>query len=153
MNLLTNYNSRAGIYSELWRKFSKEKKPASDAPAPKVKTQEDSIKWSLKLQDALNKKVQKTGHTFTDIKKEFTSGCAAFIPSLYPELTRVHWALAKVNLFIRASELDLDGLLIAPEAQDIEEAKKEVTAAGLDFDFDNLDELFLEGEEEGEKEY
>jgi hypothetical protein len=144
MKELDNYSPKINIYQQLWRKFSKEKKPASALPAPKIQSQEDSIKWSLELQKTLDKKALKTGRTREDIKKEFTSGSEQFIPSLYPDLTRVHWGLAKVNMSIRGSQLDADGLLFAPEKQDIEQAKQDIEENKLYFDFDNFDELFLD---------
>jgi len=143
-DILIGYTPKLKTYQQLWRELSKEKKPASALPTPKVKSQEDSVKWSMELQKTLDKKVQKTGHTYDDVRKEFTTGSNQFVSAIYPNLTRTHWGLAKVNMFIRASGLDRDGLLIIPEEQDILEAQKDVEENGLFFDFDTPDELFLD---------
>jgi len=152
--MTSDYNPRLQKYGELWRKFSKEKKPASDFPNPKVKSQEDSIKWSLKLQNTLDKKAQKTGHSTDNVKKEFSTGSKTFIPSLFPNLTRVHWGLAHVNMLLReGNQLDFDGLLVVPDEQALEQSRADVKNDNLDFDFDNVDELFLEQETVTEQSY
>jgi hypothetical protein len=154
------------------RKGSSKNKPGSAG------TKSDkAIEFSKKVIEALKNKVKehnsknKKKVTLGQLKKVFRRGAGAFSSSHRPGQSRVSWAMARVNMFLkmvrggkvkdsyrkadsdiaRAStnnyiiEANLD-----PDDEDFNEAEIDIKNYNLgDFDFVSADELYLDDEDEG----
>jgi hypothetical protein len=154
------------------RKGSSKNKPGSAGSKS-----DKAIEFSKKVIEALKNKVKehnsknKKKVTLGQLKKVFRRGAGAFSSSHRPGQSRVSWAMARVNMFLkmvsggkvknsykkadsdiaRAStnnyivEANLD-----PDDEDFNEADIDIKNYNLgDFDFLNADELYLDDEDEG----
>ena len=154
------------------RKGSSKNKPGSAA------TKSDkAIEFSKKVIEALKSKAKehnsknKKKVTLGQLKKVFRRGAGAFSSSHRPGLSRVAWAMARVNMFLkmvrggkvkdsyRKADSDIatastNNYIIEanldPDDEDFNEAEIDIKNYNLgDFDFVSADELYLDDEDEG----
>lgn len=154
------------------RKGSSRNKPGSAG------TKSDkAIEFSKKIIEALKNKAKehnsknKKKVTLGQLKKVFRRGAGAFSSSHRPGMTRVGWSIARVNMFLkmvrggkvkdsyrkadsditRASVSDYEiELNFEPDDEDFAQAQEDIKNYKLeDFDFSNVDELYLDDEEDG----
>jgi hypothetical protein len=154
------------------RKVSSRNKPGSAG------TKSDkAIEFSKKVIEALKNKVKehnsksKKKVTLAQLKKVFRRGAGAFSSSHRPGQSRVSWAMARVNMFLkmvgggkvkdsyRKADSDIarasknDYIIEAnldPDNEDFLQADEDIKNYNLgDFDFVSADELYLDDEDEG----
>ena len=154
------------------RKGSSRNKPGSAG----TKT-DKGIEYSKKVIEALKNKVKehnsknKKKVTLGQLKKVYRRGAGAFSSSHRPGMTRGGWAMARVNMFLkmvrggkvkdsyrkadsditRASTSDYEvEINFEPDDEDFAQAEEDIKNYKLeDFDFSNVDELYLDDEEDG----
>lgn len=153
---------------------SSENKPGSAG-----QKSDNAISFSKKVIEALKNKVKShnTSHsrkvTLSQLKKVYRRGAGAFSSSHRPGMTRGQWAMARVNMFLRMmaggkvkdsyrkADQDVSKASVRvidfsdswePEDQDLTQASLDVLEIG-EFDFDNVDELYLEEDSTSEKWY
>lgn len=73
--MLKNYSPTLNKYKELWAKYygTGEKAPGC-LKMPKISSQEDSVKWSLVLKNALDTLAKEQNKKSEDIIREFLNG-------------------------------------------------------------------------------
>ena len=149
-----------------------EKKKGSEKnkPGSAGEKSSDAISFSKKVIEALKNKVREHNSkhsrkvSLSQLKKVYRRGAGAFSSSHRPGKTRGQWAMARVNMFLRmmsggkvkdayrkadqdVAKASADFLDVSdswePEEQDIAQAMIDVESIG-DFDFENVDELYLE---------
>ena len=139
----------------------------------------DAISFSNKVIEALKNKVKEHNAkhsrkvSLSQLKKVYRRGAGAFSSSHRPGKTRGQWAMARVNMFLRmmsggkvkdayrkadqdvakgsADLIDISDSW-EPEEQDIIQALVDMESIG-DFDFENVDELYLDEYSSSEKWY
>jgi len=138
----------------------------------------DAISFSKKVIEALQNKVKEHNSknsrkvSLSQLKKVYRRGAGAFSSSHRPGKTRGQWAMARVNMFLRMMSggkvkdayrkadqdvakgsdiIDISDFW-EPEEQDINLAMIDIESIG-DFDFESVDELYLDEEEASEKWY
>lgn len=138
----------------------------------------DAITFSKKVIEALQNKVKEHNSkssrkvTLSQLKKVYRRGAGAFSSSHRPGKTRGQWAMARVNMFLRmmsggkvkdayrkadqdvakgSSILDISDSW-EPKEEDFALALLDLEVIG-DFQFDSVDELYLDDEQEAEKWY
>jgi hypothetical protein len=154
------------------RKGSSRNKPGSAG----TKT-DKGIEYSKKVIEALKNKVKehnsknKKKVTLGQLKKVFRRGAGAFSSSHRPGMTRVGWSMARVNMFLkmvrggkvkdsyRKADSDITRASVSdyevevnfePDDEDFAQAQEDIKNYKLeDFDFSNVDELYLDDEEDG----
>jgi hypothetical protein len=154
------------------RKGSSRNKPGSAG----TKT-DKGIEYSKKVIEALKNKVKehnsknKKKVTLGQLKKVYRRGAGAFSSSHRPGMTRGGWAMARVNMFLkmvrggkvkdsyRKADSDISRASIydyeieanfEPDDEDFAQAEQDIKNYKLeDFDFSNVDELYLDDEEDG----
>ena len=154
------------------RKGSSRNKPGSAG----TKT-DKGIEYSKKVIEALKNKVKehnsknKKKVTLGQLKKVFRRGAGAFSSSHRPGMTRVGWSMARVNMFLkmvrggkvkdsyRKADSDITKASVSdyeievnfePDDEDFAQAQEDIKNYKLeDFDFSNVDELYLDDEEDG----
>ena len=154
------------------RKGSSRNKPGSAGTKS-----EKAIEFSKKVIEALKNKAKehnsksKKKVTLGQLKKVFRRGAGAFSSSHRPGQSRISWALARVNMFLkmvrggkvkdsyRKADSDIakassNNYIIEanldPDDEDFDQAEIDIKEYNLnDFDFTNADELYLEDEDEG----
>jgi len=154
------------------RKGSSKNKPGSAGSKS-----DKAIEFSKKVIEALKNKVKehnsknKKKVTLGQLKKVFRRGAGAFSSSHRPGQSRVSWAMARVNTFLRmvsggkvkdsyrkadsdiakASKNDyIIEITFEPNEEDFKEAQEDIKNYDLnDFDFNSAEELYLEDEEDG----
>jgi len=152
-------------------KPSERKKGSSkNEPGSAGEKSSDAISFSNKVVEALKNKVKEHNAkhsrkvSLSQLKKVYRRGAGAFSSSHRPGKTRGQWAMARVNMFLRmmsggkvkdayrkadqdVAKASADFLDVSdswePEEQDIAQAMIDVESIG-DFDFENVDELYLE---------
>lgn len=153
------------------RKGSSKNKPGSAG------TKSDKgIEFSKKVVEALKNKVKehnsknKKKVTLGQLKKVYRRGAGAFSSSHRPGMTRGGWAMARVNMFLkmvrggqvkdsyRKADSDVARASISvfeieanlePDDEDFAQAEEDIKNYNLnDFDFDSVDELYLDDEED-----
>jgi len=154
------------------RKGSTRNKPGSAG------TKSDkAIDFSKKVIEALKKKVKEHNAKYSkkvtlgQLKKVFRRGAGAFSSSHRPGQSRVSWAMARVNMFLkmvrggkvkdsyRKADSDIakassNNYIIEanldPDDEDFNQAEIDIQEYNLnDFDFASTDELYLDDEEDG----
>jgi len=154
------------------RKGSNRNKPESAG------TKSDkAIEFSKKVIEALKNKVKehnsknKKKVTLGQLKKVFRRGAGAFSSSHRPGQSRVSWAMARVNMFLkmvrggkvkdsyRKADSDIakastNNYIVEanldPDDEDFNQAEIDIKEYNLNgFDFTNVDELYLDDEDEG----
>jgi len=156
------------------RKGSSKNKPGSAG-----EKSSDAISFSNKVIEALKNKVKEHNAkhsrkvSLSQLKKVYRRGAGAFSSSHRPGKTRGQWAMARVNMFLRmmsggkvkdayrkadqdvakgsADLIDISDSW-EPEEQDIIQALVDMESIG-DFDFENVDELYLDEYSSSEKWY
>ena len=152
------------------KKGSNKNKPGSASSKS-----EKAIKFSVQVVESLKNKVKEHNAkhsrkvSLSQLKKVYRRGSGAFSQSHRPGKTRGQWAMARVNMFLRmmsggkvkeayrkadqdiakASIVDISDFW-EPEDQDFALATLDLKGFE-DFDFDNIDELYIDGEKETEK--
>jgi hypothetical protein len=153
---------------------SSENKPGSAG-----QKSDNAISFSNKVIEALKNKVkshnakQSRKVTLSQLKKVYRRGAGAFSSSHRPGMTRGQWAMARVNMFLRMmaggkvkdsyrkADQDVSKAFVRvidvsdswePEDQDLTQASLDVLEIG-EFDFDNVDELYLDEDATSEKWY
>lgn len=138
----------------------------------------DAISFSKKVIEALQNKVKEHNSknsrkvSLSQLKKVYRRGAGAYSSSHRPGKTRGQWAMARVNMFLRMMSggkvkdayrkadqdvakgsdiIDISDFW-EPEEQDINLAMIDIETIG-DFDFESVDELYLDEEEASEKWY
>lgn len=139
----------------------------------------DAISFSNKVIEALKNKVKEHNAkhsrkvSLSQLKKVYRRGAGAFSSSHRPGKTRGQWAMARVNMFLRmmsggkvkdayrkadqdvakgsANLIDISDSW-EPEEEDFVQALADMQSIG-DFDFENIDELYLDEYSISEKWY
>jgi hypothetical protein len=152
-----------------------EKRSGSDKnPAGSAGTKSDkAIEFSAKVIEMLKNKVKNHNakHSrkvnLSQLKKVYRRGAGAFSSSHRPGMTRGGWAAARVNMFLkmmagkpvkdayrkadsdvaRASELDITDNWL-PNDDDFLQAEADIKEFNLDYDFENVEDLYLETEDD-----
>lgn len=157
----------------------KKKGSSKNKPGSAGEKSSDAISFSKKVIDALKNKVRdhNASHSrkvsLSQLKKVYRRGAGAFSSSHRPGMTRGGWAMARVNMFLRMmaggkvkesyrkadqdiSRASLDILDISdlwePEQEDLAQASLDIQEIG-EFDFENVDELYLDEYSSTEKWY
>ena len=152
------------------RKGSSKNKPGSAGSKS-----DKAIEFSKKVIEALKNKVKehnsknKKKVTLGQLKKVFRRGAGAFSSSHRPGQSRVSWAMARVNMFIKMVsggkvkdsykkadsdivKASINDFVIEAELEltdeDFIQAQEDIKDYNLDFDFNNVDELYLDDEED-----
>ena len=154
------------------RKGSSKNKPGSAG------TKSDkAIDFSKKVVEALKNKVKehnsksKKKVTLGQLKKVFRRGAGAFSSSHRPGQSRVSWAMARVNMFLKmvrggkvkdsyrkadsdiaraSSDYTIDASF-EPSDEDFIQADEDIKNFELnDFQFDSVEELYLDDESDGQ---
>lgn len=154
------------------KKGSSRNKPGSAG----TKT-DKAIEFSKKIIEALKNKVKehnsksKKKVTLGQLKKVFRRGAGAFSSSHRPGQSRVSWAMARVNMFLKmvkggkvkdsykkadsdiaraSSDYTID-TSFEPSDEDFIQAEEDIKNLELnDFEFDSVEELYLDDESDGQ---
>ena len=154
------------------RKGSSKNKPGSAGSKS-----DKAIEFSKKVIEALKNKVKehnsknKKKVTLGQLKKVFRRGAGAFSSSHRPGQSRVSWAMARVNMFIKmvsggkvkdsykkadsdiaraSSDYTID-TSFEPSDEDFIQADEDIKNFELnDFEFDSVEELYLDDESDGQ---
>jgi len=154
-----------------------EKRKGSDKnkPGSASSKSEKAIEFSVQVVESLKNKVKEHNAkhsrkvSLSQLKKVYRRGAGAFSQSHRPGKTRGQWAMARVNMFLRmmgggkvkesyrkadqdvakASVVDISDFW-EPEEEDLALAALDLKGFE-DFDFDNIDELYIDEEKETEK--
>jgi len=126
---------------------------------------EEAIEFSIKIIDALGSKMRSHNKDFKnktnlkELKEVYSRGAGDCSHAKNTEESCGHWALARVNMFLRMKQ---DGCLPkdvslstdahspdisdnwAPSQEDFDKAEKEIKELGLDYVFSSIDELYIE---------
>jgi len=149
--MLENYNPNWLEYQELWKKYGENKQVnKASLTIPKLSCQEDSVKWSLKLKEALSSLVNENS-SFKGIIIAFIDG-TRWRDSLGE--TNLEKGLGNVFKYIR-----FDGgksilgyakghayAHMCVGTEDLKQAKEFIKKFNLFFDFNSIDDLFLSEE-------
>jgi hypothetical protein len=152
---------------------------SKNKPGSAGQKSDNAISFSNKVVEALKNKVkdhnakQSRKVTLSQLKKVYRRGAGAFSSSHRPGMTRGQWAMARVNMFLRMmaggkvkdsyrkADQDVSKAFVRvidvsdswePEDQDLTQASLDVLEIG-EFDFDSVDELYLDEETISEKWY
>ena len=157
-------------------KPSERKKGSSkNKPGSAGSKSDKAIEFSKKVIEALKNKVKehnsknKKKVTLGQLKKVFRRGAGAFSSSHRPGQSRVSWAMARVNMFIKmvsggkvkdsykkadsdiaraSSDYTID-TSFEPSDEDFIQADEDIKNFELnDFEFDSVEELYLDDEED-----
>jgi Family of unknown function (DUF5824) len=155
-------------------KPSERRKGSSKNPAGSAGTKSDkAIEFSAKVVEALKTKVKEHNSKYSkkvslsQLKKVYRRGAGAFSSSHRPGKTRGQWAMARVNMFLkmmagkpvkdayrkadsdvaRASEIDISDNWL-PNDDDFLQAEADIKEFNLDYDFENIEDLYLETEDD-----
>lgn len=155
-------------------KPSERRKGSSKNPAGSAGTKSDkAIEFSAKVVEALKTKVKEHNSKYSkkvslsQLKKVYRRGAGAFSSSHRPGKTRGQWAMARVNMFLkmmagkpvkdayrkadsdvaRASEIDISDNWL-PNDDDFLQAEADIKEFNLDYDFENVEDLYLETEDD-----
>lgn len=131
---------------------------------------ESAINFSAKVVEALKNKIKEHNSKYSrkvnlsQLKKVYRRGAGAFSSSHRPGKTRGQWAMARVNMFLRmmsggkvkdsyrkadqdiakaSSILDIS-IDFSPLDEDYLKADEDIEKYELDYDFKNIDDLYLE---------
>ena len=159
-------------------KPSERKKGSSkNKPGSAGSKSDKAIEFSKKVIEALKNKVKehnsknKKKVTLGQLKKVFRRGAGAFSSSHRPGQSRVSWAMARVNMFIKmvsggkvkdsykkadsdiaraSSDYTID-TSFEPSDEDFIQADEDIKNFELnDFEFDSVEELYLDDESDGQ---
>jgi len=152
---------------------------SKNKPGSAGEKSDNAISFSNKVVEALKNKVKEHNSkhsrkvTLSQLKKVYRRGAGAFSSSHRPGMTRGQWAMARVNMFLRMvaggkvkdsyrkADQDVSKAFIKvidvsdswePEDQDLTQASLDVLEIG-EFDFDNVEDLYLDEDEISEKWY
>jgi hypothetical protein len=155
-------------------KPSERRKGSSKNPAGSAGTKSDkAIEFSAKVVEALKTKVKEHNSKYSkkvslsQLKKVYRRGAGAFSSSHRPGKTRGQWAMARVNMFLKmmagkpvkdayrkadsdvakASEIDISDNWL-PNDDDFLQAEADIKEFNLDYDFENVEDLYLETEDD-----
>lgn len=132
-----------------------------------------AISFSAKVIEALKNKVKEHNSkssrkvSLSQLKKVYRRGAGAFSSSHRPGKTRGQWAMARVNMFLRmmsgksvkdayrkadsdvARAFELIDISDNWQVEDIdfEQAEADVKEFNLDYDFQNIEDLYLDDED------
>ena len=158
-------------------KPSEKKKGSSKNKPGSAGTSGDAITFSTKVIEMLKNKVKdhNSNHSrkvnLTQLKKVYRRGAGAFSSSHRPGMTRGGWAAARVNMFLRmmagksvkdsyrkadsdvarsSSSIDISD---SWELEDVDFAQAEIDIKeyDLNYDFENVEELYLDEENNSNK--
>jgi hypothetical protein len=152
---------------------------SKNKPGSAGEKSDNAISFSNKVVEALKNKVREHNSkhsrkvTLSQLKKVYRRGAGAFSSSHRPGMTRGQWAIARVNMFLRMvaggkvkdsyrkADQDVSKAFVRvidvsdswePEDQDLTQASLDVLEIG-EFDFDSVEELYLDEDEASEKWY
>ncbi len=158
-------------------KPSEKKKGSSKNKPGSAGTSGDAITFSTKVIEMLKNKVKdhNSNHSrkvnLTQLKKVYRRGAGAFSSSHRPGMTRGGWAAARVNMFLRmmagksvkdsyrkadsdvarsSASIDISD---SWELEDVDFAQAEIDIKeyDLNYDFENVEELYLDEEDNSSK--
>ena len=158
-------------------KPSEKKKGSSKNKPGSAGTSGDAITFSTKVIEMLKNKVKdhNSNHSrkvnLTQLKKVYRRGAGAFSSSHRPGMTRGGWAAARVNMFLRmmagksvkdsyrkadsdvarsSASIDISD---SWELEDVDFAQAEIDIKeyDLNYDFENIEELYLDEENNSSK--
>jgi|TARA_R110000751_G_scaffold50614_1_gene111685 hypothetical protein len=127
-----------------------------------IQSQQEAISFSVKVTEALRDKRKHHNHrqegkvSLSQLKEVYRKAAKCFNESLRPNHSRGCWAMARVNMFIRLASIDnakiaeaLNSSLITsldemPCSVDFFKASADIEEYKLDYDFKDVDELYLE---------
>lgn len=124
-NLLNGYSVLLPKYQELWGKYGKTEKSKVNTSLV-ISTQEDSIKWSLKLQTVFDILAKELGKTPEEVRQLFIEGING--PTLLTN--KIYAGLANISHWVA----------VTPE--------QIAERFGLFFDINSIDDLFLSYEDD-----
>ena len=158
-------------------KPSEKKKGSSKNKPGSAGTSGDAITFSTKVIEMLKNKVKdhNSNHSrkvnLTQLKKVYRRGAGAFSSSHRPGMTRGGWAAARVNMFLRmmagksvkdsyrkadsdvarsSASIDISD---SWELEDVDftQAEIDIKEYDLNYDFENVEELYLDEEDNSSK--
>ena len=158
-------------------KPSEKKKGSSKNKPGSAGTSGDAITFSTKVIEMLKNKVKdhNSNHSrkvnLTQLKKVYRRGAGAFSSSHRPGMTRGGWAAARVNMFLRmmagksvkdsyrkadsdvarsSTSIDISD---SWELEDVDftQAEIDIKEYDLNYDFENVEELYLDEEDNSSK--
>ena len=160
-------------------KPSERKEGSSKNKSGSAGTNGDAITFSAKVIEMLKNKVKNHNAkhsrkvSLSQLKKVYRRGAGAFSSSHRPGMTRGGWAVARVNMFLRmmsggkvkdayrkadqdVAKSSLNVIDVSdswePEEEDFTQASLDILEIG-DFNFDSVDELYLDEDSNVEKWY
>jgi hypothetical protein len=160
-------------------KPSERKEGSSKNKSGSAGTNGDAITFSAKVIEMLKNKVKNHNAkhsrkvSLSQLKKVYRRGAGAFSSSHRPGMTRGGWAVARVNMFLRmmsggkvkdayrkadqdVAKSSLNVIDVSdswePEEEDFAQASLDILEIG-DFNFDSVDELYLDEDSNVEKWY
>ena len=126
------------------------------------------IDYSIKLIDFLSAKTREHNNhdenksvTLLQLKAVFSNAAELWNKQFDPKVKIQEWSVARVNMFLaikagRKIEYDIKNLsskhildashIVIPIEEDYEQAKKDMETYNLDFDFENIDNLYIKQE-------
>lgn len=152
---------------------------SKNKPGSAGQKSDNAISFSNKVVEALKNKVKNHNSkhsrkvSLSQLKKVYRRGAGAFSSSHRPGMSRGGWAMARVNMFLRMmaggkvkdsyrkADQDVAKASVRvidvsdswePEDEDFAQASLDVLEIG-DFDFDNVDDLYLGEDSTTEKWY
>lgn len=153
----------------------KKKGSSKNKPGSASSKSEKAIKFSVQVVESLKNKTKEHNAKYSrkvslsQLKKVYRRGAGAFSQSHRPGKTRSQWAMARVNMFLRMmsggkvkeayrkADQDISKASIVDisdfwEAEDQDFILATLDLKGFeDFDFDDIDELYIDGEKNTEK--
>jgi hypothetical protein len=142
--------------------YNQDKSTELDRLALESKAHENAIAFSAKVTGALQDKRQnhnrdqKEKVSLSQLKEVYRKSATQFDKSLRPNHNRGYWAMARVNMFMRLLN---DGSLRSSEALNLSlgvssewmpssldffQAEADVKKYELNYNFENIDDLYLE---------
>ena len=132
---------------------------------PSSSSEDEAVSFSIKVIDALASKMRDLNKnspgitSLKDLKEVYIRGAGDCSPSKGSKESCGHWALARVNMFLRmkrgekmtpnpfssvgGKSLDIsDGWI--PAQEDFDKAAEEIKEFDLNYDFSNINELYIE---------
>ena len=138
----------------------------SDEPkVDEASLQKEAVAFSVKIVEALSSKAEAHNNNYEnkvnlkDLKEVYIRGAVDRSDSKDPKDSSGHWALARVNMFLRVKqgdqislnddfETDSEAIDISegwiPSKEDYDKAEEEIAKFDLNHDFLTADDLYLE---------
>ena len=136
----------------------------SDEPKDETSSQEEAVSFSVKIINRLDAKMRSHNKessnkvTLNDLREVYSRGAKSCHEPKDSESNCGHWALARVNMFLRMKEgekmsgsssfagsqsLDISDYWF-PSEEDFDRAAKEIAEFDLNYNFSSIEELYLD---------